>query len=92
MAYVHTMDISDVHCCLYGNVFGQIVKVATAFVLLYNEYSHGDNIQKQKKYKDLVGADKVMSVEDDEKIPGENGYKANESFCKIIISEIDRHQ
>ena len=44
-----------------------------------------------KKYKDL-GADKVMSVEVDEKMAAEIGYKANESFRKIIISEIDRHR
>lgn len=44
-----------------------------------------------KKYKDL-GADKVMSVEDDEKIAAEIGYKANEPFRKVIISEIDRQR
>ncbi len=44
-----------------------------------------------KRYKDL-GADKVMSIEDDEKISAEIGYKANESFRKIIISEIDRQR
>jgi hypothetical protein len=44
-----------------------------------------------QKYKDL-GADQVMSVDDEEKKEAELGYKANNSFRKIIISEIDRQR
>lgn len=45
----------------------------------------------QQRYKDL-GADQVMSIEDDEKIAAEAGYEANETLRKIITSEIDRQR
>jgi hypothetical protein len=44
-----------------------------------------------QKYKDL-GAHKVMSVKDDEKLAAVAGYEANESIRKVLISEIDRQR
>ncbi len=44
-----------------------------------------------QKYKDL-GADKVMSVEDDEKLAAIAGYEANEDIRRVLISELDRQR
>jgi hypothetical protein len=44
-----------------------------------------------QRYKDL-GAEKVMNVEDDERLSADIAFESNESIRNIVVSEIDRQR